>query len=89
MVYAPADGASAERSGDRVVVLDPAGEVLSTLSPVGAVVWESLPAAVDTLVEHLRAEFPEVDPEVLARDTQQFLDELCSAGLAVHDDASG
>jgi hypothetical protein len=89
VVYSPAQGVTAERSGDRMVVLDVEGRVLSTLSPVGSLIWEALPAPVDSLLVRLRAEFPEVDPAVLETDARRFLDELCAAGLTVQRDAEG
>lgn len=89
MVYEPAKGVTAERSGDRVIVLDASGQTLSTLSPVGAWLWERLPAGSTTLLEQLCEEFPSVDRATLSRDVEDFLTELCDAGLAVHTDAAG
>lgn len=89
MVYSPVEGVTAERSGDRVFVLDPQGRVLTTLNPVGALVWEALPASVEDVVDRLRDEFPGVDGSVLEADVRRFFDSLSTAGLAVRRDAEG
>lgn len=89
MRFARRDHVTAERSGDRVVVLDAAGTVLSTLSPVGTIVWERLPGSRAELVEHLQERFGEVAAEVLAADLERFLAELVAAELIVEIDAAG
>jgi hypothetical protein len=81
MDFVQTPGVTAERSGDRMLVLDPAGEVMTTLNPVGAMLWSWLPADLNSLVERLQAQFPDVQPFVLLDDTQQFLSELETAGL--------
>ena len=89
MNYWHAEGVTAERSADRVVVLDAEGATLSTLSPVGALVWELLPADAATVVERLRETFPAVEPAVLTADAEAFLSALREAGLIVDIDAEG
>jgi hypothetical protein len=87
--FARVDGVTSEWSADRVVVLDAAGETMTTLSPVGALIWDRLPADVPALVDHLRERFPDVDPSLLTTDTRAFLAELRDTGLVVETDAAG
>ncbi len=57
-------------------------ESIFVLSPVAARIWQTLdgPAAVDTIVDAVCAEF-EVDRETAASDVTQLLDELEQALL--------
>jgi len=89
VVYSPAREVTAERSGDRMFVLDPQGRVLTTLNPVGALVWEALPASAENVVDKLCAEFPDMDSAALEADVRRFLASLSRAGLAVRRDADG
>jgi hypothetical protein len=87
-MFARIDGVTAERSGERTVVLDASGTVLSTLSRVGTLVWEALPGDRSDLLGHLRELFPEVDPAVLEGDLDAFIDELVAVELIVRVDAA-
>lgn len=89
MRFAPAHGVVAERSSDRVIVLDPEGLHMNTLSPVGSAVWQRLPAQASEIVDHLNAQFVDVDRSTLEADVDKFLGELLSAGLIVVTDAQG
>jgi hypothetical protein len=89
MMFARVDGVTAERSGDRTVVLDASGRVLSTLSPVGTIVWEALPARGSELLECLEEVFPEIDEDLLQRDLELFIDELIAVELITRVDAAG
>ena len=88
-MFARVDGVSAERSGERTVVLDASGTVLTTLSPVGTIVWEALPGDRADLLEHLGTLFPEVEHDVLDSDLALFIDELVAVELIVRVDAAG
>ncbi len=87
MTFARCDGVSAERSGERVVVLDASGEVLRTLNPVGALVWERLPARRDEIVDDLASRFPDVQRTLLTADVDRFIEELRSRDLVRRIDA--
>ncbi len=89
MQFARIDGVISERSGDRVVVLDADGAALITLSPVGTLVWELLPASIDNAVDFLGEQFPEVPHSVLRSDVDAFLDELLANSLIKEIDAPG
>lgn len=87
--YQQAGGVTAERSGDRVVLLDASGTTLFTLSPVGSLIWEWLPADTGTILARLAETFPAVTQEVLASDASRFLDQLGEEGLVGETDAAG
>lgn len=87
--YERCDDAVAESSGQRVVVLHADAAEISTLSPVGAIVWAALPATRSTILEHLADRFREVDSNVLADDLDRFLVEMIDLGLVVAVDADG
>lgn len=87
MHYSTAEGVTAERSGLRMVVLDPEGKVLTTLSPVGALVWSRLPADFATVLANLTDTFVDVDTSILTEDLRAFFAELGDVGLVVATDA--
>lgn len=91
MRFARVDGVTSEWSGERIVVLDAAGETMITLSPVGALIWDQLaaPADLSHLVAQLHERFPEVDRSLLLADAERFLAELRAADLIVETDAAG
>lgn len=88
MLFKRTAGVTSEWSGERVVILDSRGEVMTTLSPVGALLWDWLPADLRTLVANLQERFPDVEQATLSQDTEHFLVELRAAGL-VQADAAG
>lgn len=73
------------------MILDPAGEMLTTLNEAGAVVWDRLrePAAKPDLAAALAERFPDVATPELEQDATAFLEELLDAGLVVATDADG
>jgi len=85
MDYRRAEGMTWDVADDRAVILDAQGATLTTLNPVGTLLWvaldEPLPATELTalLVEH----FPEIDQEQLRADVDAFLDSLLAEGLVV------
>lgn len=89
MHYTQAVGVTAEHSGDRVVLLDASGTTLFTLSPVGSLIWEWLPADTGTILARLVETFPGVTQDVLAADASRFLDQLGEEGLVGDTDAAG
>lgn len=91
MRYRQAEGVTAERSGERVVILDAAGATLITLNGTGAVVWSCLEEPCDerAIVTNLREMYPDVDTEQLRADVSAFIAELREADLIVACDADG
>lgn len=85
-----ADGVTSEHSGARVVILSADGTTMTTLNPVGAIVWGELADAPsrEALVEKLAARFADVEVSVLESDVAAFVDELCEAGLLIERDPS-
>lgn len=57
-----------------------------TLNGVGAFIWQQLekPAAMPELQQALETEY-EVDPELLAQDLAEFLEEMVSIGAILRD----
>lgn len=81
-------GVSYEPSGDAVVILDADGTVMTTLNPVGSLIWQALDGARDhaALARDLADRFDEdVTVEQLERDIAEFIDELASAELVDRD----
>lgn len=76
-------GVSYEPSGDTVVILDADGTVLTTLNPVGALIWHHLDGERDVaaLARDLVGEFEGVDEETLAADIETFVGELAASSL--------
>lgn len=89
MRYKQRDRVIAERSGERTVVLDADGTTLTTLSPVGALLWEQLPCDVAGAVSYLTTRFPDVAEAVFVADVTAFLDELAANSLIIEIDAEG
>ena len=60
--------------GDRAVILDAAGSVMTTLNEVGSVIWRELDGERDTatLAVDLAPTFDGVDPETLEADIKEF-----------------
>jgi len=77
------DGVTFEPSGDRVVILDPDGTVMTTLNAVGARIWQELDGRreVSVLAADLAPEFDGVDATTLAADMAEFVESLREAGL--------
>ncbi len=82
-----APGVTYEMSGDRAVILDAAGSVMTTLNEVGTVIWRELDGARDsaTLAGDLAPKFDGVDVETLESDIEDFAASLMEAGLAVSE----
>lgn len=79
-------GVSFEPSGDRVVILDADGTVMTTLNPVGTVIWKALDGRdAATLAEDLVADFDGVDAATLRADIEEFVAELAAANLVETD----
>lgn len=89
MRFSRRDGVTFERSGDGAVVLDGDGRVMSSLSPVGTLIWELLPNDLERIVDNLALSYPGVAREQLAADAAQFLAELVACGLVTDANAEG
>ena len=88
MRYTRRDRVIAERSGERTVVLDADGTTLTTLSPVGALLWDQLPCDVPSAVSYLATRFPDVAEDVFVADVTAFFDELVANSLIIELDAA-
>jgi len=82
------EGVSFEPSGDRVVILDPEGTVMTTLNPVGSKIWTELDGVrtIPELAADLAPAFEGVDEPTLAADISEFVDTLRSSGLVEDSD---
>ena len=87
MRYTRTEGVVAERSGDRTVVLDADGTTLTTLSPVGALLWDQLPCDIAGAVAYLATQFADVETDVFVADVTAFFDELVANSLIIEIDA--
>jgi hypothetical protein len=70
---------------ERAVILDGDGSTLTTLNPVGTLIWRQLDEAREPaeLCRRLADQFPHVDLEQLESDAVFFLDRLARDGLVV------
>ena len=87
MPYRRASGVTYEMSGERAVILDAAGSVMTTLNEVGSVIWRELDGERDakTLASDLAPKFEGVDTETLEADIDDFAASLLEAGLIETD----
>ncbi len=76
-------GVSFEPSGDSVVILNADGTEMTTLNPVGSLVWQALDGERDVtaLARELVSHFEDVSVDELERDIVAFIDDLVSADL--------
>jgi hypothetical protein len=72
-----------EMSGDRAVILDAAGSVMTTLNEVGTVIWRELDGARDVaeLAADLAPRFDGIEVATLTADIDEFTASLLEAGL--------
>ena len=70
---------------ERAVILDAEGSTLTTLNPVGTLIWRQLdqPREPAELGRRLADRFPHVGLEQLESDTVLFLERLARDGLVV------
>ena len=70
---------------ERAVILDADGSTLTTLNPVGTLIWRQLDTPRDPadLSVRLADRFPPVDRHPLESDTGEFLARLAREGLVV------
>lgn len=87
MPYRRAPGVTFEMSGDRAVILDADGSVMTTLNEVGSIIWQELDGERDVtkLAEDLAPRFEDVDTETLEADIEEFAASLLEAGLITGD----
>ena len=74
-----------ELADERAVILDAAGRTLTTLNPVGTIIWQYLDEARDgtDIVGQLARRFPGVDRDQLHDDAEAFVARLLDGGLLV------
>jgi hypothetical protein len=74
-----------ELADDRAVILDARGSTLTTLNPVGTLIWHYLDEDrdPDEVAGHLLERFPGVDPARAHHDAETFIDRLVDDGLLV------
>ena len=82
------DGVTFEPSGDRVVILDPDGTVMTTLNAVGARIWQEFDGRrdIEALAADLAPGFEGVDAATLAADMAEFVENLRESGLVEDSD---
>jgi hypothetical protein len=70
---------------ERAVILDADGSTLTTLNPIGTLIWRQLDEPRDPveLSARLADRFPSVEREELESDARDFLDGLARDGLVV------
>lgn len=83
MRYRRATDVTHEEAGDRSVLLDGAGSAMTTLNPVGSLIWRELDGDRSTseLAKALATQFEDVDQATLEADIDSFLAELSEDGL--------
>jgi hypothetical protein len=74
-----------ELADERAVILDAAGSTLTTLNPLGTVIWRHLdePRRASELSDALAGRFPSVNRRQLDADTEEFIVTLVGEGLVV------
>jgi hypothetical protein len=74
-----------ELADDRAVILDARGSTLTTLNPVGTLIWDYLDVAREPheVAGHLVERFPGVDPARAHQDAEAFIGRLLDDGLLV------
>ncbi len=77
------EGVTFEDSGETVVILDESGSELTSLNPVGSVIWHAFDGQRDVrqLAADLVGRFDGVSEEQLAVDIEAFVAELAEADL--------
>ena len=91
MLYHRSRDVTWELADDRAVILDAGGSTLTTLNPVGTLIWRYLdePRRPADVAELLAGDFPAVDRDDLVDDATAFLRRLADEGLVVAADARG
>ena len=81
--YSRVDGVLHQVVDGKAMLISPAGEEVLVLNRTGTTVWEALhePAALDGLVDAVRAAHPDAPGTAATADVTAFLDELVAAGL--------
>lgn len=72
------------RVEEGAVLLSAKDEVYFGLNEVGAFIWETLSpdlGSIDNIKDALVQKYPDVDPDVIAADLTEIMDELVKAGM--------
>ena len=72
------------RVEEGAVLLSAKDEVYFGLNEVGAFIWETLSpdlGSTDNIKDALVQKYPDVDPDVIAADLTEIMDELVKAGM--------
>lgn len=77
----------AEPSGERIVLMHADASEISTLNPVGAMVWAALPATRQVILDVLVERFGDEQVTTIGDDLDRFLNEMLDRGLIVSADA--
>ena len=79
------------RVEEGAVLLSAKDEVYFGLNEVGAFIWEALTPELDSsdeIRDALVQKYPDVDPDVIAVDLAEILDELVKAGMLLENESS-
>ncbi len=79
------------RVEEGAVLLSAKDEVYFGLNEVGAFIWETLTPELDSsddIRDALVQKYPDVDPDVIAVDLAEILDELVKAGMLLENESS-
>jgi hypothetical protein len=91
MVVERAPGCTAEQVGDRTLVVDAQGRQITTLNPVGSLVWWAIDGTRDleALTAEVLRQTAGAEPDEIRRDVERFVADLADDGLVVPVDAPG
>jgi hypothetical protein len=83
MRYRRATDVTHEEAGERSVLLDGEGANMTTLNPVGSLIWRELDGERSSaeLAETLHGQFGDIDQATLQTDIDAFLSQLADDGL--------
>jgi hypothetical protein len=89
VIVGRAPGCTAELVGDRILVVDARGRHITTLNPVGSLVWQAVDGVrdLDAITAEVTRATTGADGDQVRRDVERFLAELADDGLVVPVDA--
>lgn len=82
MIYRRNPAIVFQKVEDRLMMMNPERAEFVTLTQTGAEVWHALatPGSCDDVVDRLRIEYPDADPNQMRADIDVFLGKLEAAG---------